>query len=155
MTAPQFATFTPPAMEDGDEFKPKDNLHKPLLVKVVEHKLGIVTSNTPEGGPGVIVELVDLTGRPDQPYRDVLWMGGAVVDGLKTLAGQVTVIRFDERKSKSGRMYPYPTEATAEDVALAQRYYTVKGDPFAPQFASLPDTAPAAAAPAADEVPPF
>lgn len=143
MTAPTFATFTEPVLTEGDTFKPKENYNKPLIVRIIEVKTGIVTEFTPEpGGEGVIVDLVDLVGRPEEPYREVLWMGGAVVDGLKPLVGQVAVIRFEERKAKNGRKYPAPTPSTAEDVALATRYYAAKGDPFAQTFASVktPDT---------------
>lgn len=137
MTAPTFEDFAPPAMEDSDEFKPKDNYDKPLVVKVKEHKTGIVTSNSPEGGPGVIVDLVDLS--DGNVYRNVLWMGGAVVDGLKQYVGKVLVIRFESRKSNSGRTYPAPITATSEDKELAAKFYSAKGDPFAPVFTEMAD----------------
>ncbi|GAC1408742.1 MAG: hypothetical protein NVSMB60_30260 [Mycobacterium sp.] len=143
MAAPQFADFVAPAQEDSDPFPPKDNYNKPLLVKVRELKPSIVTANSPDGAPGLIVDLVDLTGRPNQPHRNVLWMGGAVVDGLKQYVnGMPLVIRFEPRKSNSGRTYPAPNNGTPEDKALATKHYDEKGDPFAPQFADLADEAP-------------
>lgn len=142
MAAPQFADFVPPVQEDSDPFPPKDHYSKPLLVKVREVKPSIVTSNSPDGAPGLIVDLVDLTGRTE-PYRNVLWMGGAVVDGLKTYVdGPPLVIRFESRKSNSGRTYPGPVKGSDEDKALATKHYDTHGDPFAPQFADLKDEAP-------------
>lgn len=145
MTAPSFEDFVPPAAPEGDAFKPKEHYDKPLLVKVRERKEGIITEFTPEpGGPGVIVDLVDLT--DGNIYRDVLWMGGAIVDGLTPYVGKVMVIRFEAKKANTGRKYPAPIAASDADKELAGKYFTSKGDPFAPV---LTDLAPA------DEKPPF
>lgn len=137
MTVPEFEEYVPPAFEDSDEFKPKDNVDKPLMVKVREFKTGIITEHSPEGGDGITVDLVDLS--DGKIYRNVLWMGGAIVDGLKQHAGtpKVTVLRFERRKGKSGRTYPAPIKSTDEDKALARRYYEKKGDPFAPVFSDV------------------
>lgn len=146
MTAPTFEDFTPPALEDSDEYKPKENYDKPLLVKVRERKENIVTEFTPDpGGPGVAVDLVDLT--DGKIYRNTLWMGGAIVDGLTPYVGKVLVIRFEAKKSNAGRKYPSPIKGTDEDKALARKYYDSKGDPFAPVFTDLE--------PADDDKPPF
>lgn len=134
-TTPQFAEYEPPAQEDSDSFKPKENYDKPLLVKVREHKTGVVTEFSPEGGDAITVDLVDLTNGDIK--RNVLWMGGAIVDGLKAHAGSpnVLVIRFEKRKSNSGRSYPSPAKSTDADKELARKYYEKKGDPFAQTFA--------------------
>jgi hypothetical protein len=145
MTAPSFEDFVAPSMEDSDKYAPKDHYDKPLAVKVREHKEGIVTANSPDGAPGVIVDLVDLT--DGKVYRNTLWMGGAVVDGLKQYVGKVLVIRFESRKSNSGRTYPAPVAASAADKELAGKYWSAKGDPFAPVFADL--------GPSASDEPPF
>lgn len=136
-TAPQFAEYEPPAQEDSDTFKPKENYDKPLLVKVREHKTGVVTEFSPDGSEALIVDLVDLS--DGKAYSNVLWMGGAIVDGLKQHAGgpTVLVIRFEKRKSNSGRTYPAPAKSTDEDKNLAKRYYEKKGDPFAQQFTDV------------------
>jgi hypothetical protein len=132
MTAPTFEDYVEPVHEDSDTYKPKENYDKPLLVKVREHKTGVVTEFSPEGGEAVIVDLVDLA--DGNLYKNVLWMGGAVVDGLKANAASPNplVIRFEKRKSNSGRNYPAPAKASDEDKALAQSYYSKKGDPFLP-----------------------
>lgn len=135
MTAPQFEDYVPPVHEDSDEFKPKDNIDKPLMVKIREVKTGIVTEHSPDGGEGLIADLVDLS--DGKIYRNVLWMGGAVVDGLKPMVGKVTVIRFEKRTSNSGRKYPSPVRSSDADKALGQSYYAKHGDPFVPVLADL------------------
>jgi hypothetical protein len=152
MTAPQFEDYVPPVQEDSDVFRPKENFDKPLLIKVREFKQGIVTEHSPDGGEGIIVDLVDLT--DGKVYRNVLWMGGAIVDGLKAHAGtpKVLVIRFEKRKSNSGRTYPSPISSTDEDKARARSYYESKGDPFAQVFA---DPTPAGNTTQADDAPPW
>lgn len=146
MTAPTFADFEPPALEDSDSFPPKENYDKPLLVKVRERKDGIVTEFSPDGAPGLIVDLVDLT--DGAIYRNTLWMGGAIVDGLSPYLGKVMVIRFETKKSNAGRKYPSPSKGTDEDKALARKYYDSKGDPFTPAFTDLGTAAD-------DDKPPF
>lgn len=150
MTVPQFEDFVPPVHEDSDEFKPKDNIGKPILIKVRECKSGIITEHSPDGAEGLILDLVDLS--DGKVYRNVLWMGGAIVDGLKPSIGKPMVIRFEARKSNSGRKYPAPIKASDEDKTLAQRYYTSKGDPFVPVLADL---APADPFVSAGDEPPF
>jgi hypothetical protein len=150
MTAPNFGAPSVPAAGDGDQYSPKDHVGAVVLVKVRERKDGIVTSNSPNGGPGVIVDLVDLG--DGNIYRDVLWMGGPFVDGLTPHVGlDPVVIRIGSQVGKSGR--PYGTFTDAPDMhETARSYYAAKGDPFAQTFATA--TPPPAAAPAAAAPPP-
>lgn len=145
-----FDTFTPPVITDGDMFRPHENIGHTLIVKVLELKHGVVTPNTPQGGPAVIVDLVDLDS-PGAPaiYRDVLWMGGAFVDGLKELApggtkhtGRPVVIGIESRTGKSGRAYAAPVAADAPALGRAGAYYQAHGDPFAPTFDTTGDRPP-------------
>lgn len=146
-----FETFVPPAIEDGDQYSPKDHIGTPVIVKVRERKEGIVTSNSPQGGPGVIVDLVDL--KDGNVYRNVLWMGGAFVDALTQYIGKgPVVLEIESRKSAtSGRNYTAPKAADDAQIKLAESYYTSKGDPFAQTFATV-DTP---ATPAATDTPPW
>lgn len=144
MTTPQFDEYTAPVMEDSDEYKPQDNIGATVIVKVKEFKTGVVTSNTPDGGPAVIVDLVDLG--TNVIYRNVLWMGGSFVDGLKNLApgapghtGRPVVIGIESRTSKaSGRKYGAPVPAVPAQLTKATAYYQANGDPFAPVFDTTP-----------------
>ena len=145
-----FETFVPPAIEDGDQYSPKDHIGTPVIVKVRERKEGIVTPNNAVGGPGVIVDLVDL--KDGNVYRNVLWMGGAFVDALTQYIGTgPVVLEIESRTSKAGRAYAAPKAADDAQIKLAESYYTSKGDPFAQTFATV-DTP---AAPAATDTPPW
>lgn len=143
MTVPQFDPYIAPEITDGDTYKPHEHIGATVIVKIADYKPSVVTANTPDGGPAVIVDLVDLD--LGTIYRDVLWMGGAFVDGMKNLApgqpghtGRPLVIGIESRKSKSGRMYGAPLPATPAQIAKAGAYYQANGDPFAPQFATVP-----------------
>ena len=152
MTAPTFGTFVPPAFEEGDTYSAKDHIGANIIVKVNEYKTGIVTPNSPDGGPGVIVDLVDLG--DGKLYRNVLFMGGAFVDGLKDWVGkEPVVLTIVSKTGKSGRAYAAPE---AGPVALAQAYWAAQGDPFMPTFnAPTPEAAPAPAAAPAAAAPPW
>lgn len=138
--APEFATYVPPPPpEAGDKYKPIEHLGRTLIVMVNEFKPSIVTPNSPNGGPGVIVDLVDLDD-PAEPtiYRDVLWMSGAIVDGLRTHAGsrKPVLIVFRSQVGKSGRAYPLADPVGEAGQERAAKFYAAHGDPFAATFAS-------------------
>ncbi len=142
----QFDTYVPPVLEDSDEYKPHEHIGHWLIVKVMEFKPSVVTSNTPGGGPAVIVDLVDLDGAVGPVVlRKVLWMGGSFVDGLKAKApggaeytGQPVVIGIESRKSaSSNRPYAAPLPADPAALARAAAYYQANGDPFAQSFQTV------------------
>lgn len=134
MTTPQFDTYIPPVMEDSDEYKPRENYGHAVIVSVKEFKPSIITPNSPEGGPGVIVDVVDMDN--DKVYRTVLMMTGAIVDGFKTRvgSGKPIVVSWGKRTSKSGRTYAAPEAATPEQLTKAGAWYAKNGDPFAAKF---------------------
>ncbi len=139
----QFDQYVAPALEDSDEYKPHEHIGATVIVKVKEFKPSVVTPNTPEGGPAVIVDLVDLD--LSAVFRNVLWMGGSFVDGLRDLApggakytGRPLVIGIESRTSKaSGRKYGAPAAAEPGQLAKATAYYQANGDPFVQQFATV------------------
>lgn len=143
MTLPQhsrFATYTAPAIEDADEYKPRDHYGNSCIVKVLEHKPEIITPNSPNGAPGVIVDVYDLNEK--QVYRNVLMMTGAIVDGFKAhVGGAPLVIAWDKRVAKNGRDYPAPAPAVAAAIAAAEAVYAA-GDPFAPTLGTIEESAP-------------
>lgn len=128
-------SYTPPApAEAGDTFRPSDHVGDVLIVKVLEHKTGIVTKYKPEGGDGVTVDICDLTEK-GAIYHDVLWMNGALVDGLKDYAGKgPMVITLAYREAKSGNQYIGVDPATEKQLTAAQKWVNENGDPFAPQL---------------------
>ena len=139
----RFQKYEEPSVTQGDTYKPIDHVGATLIVKVKEHKTGIVTENSPDGGPGVIVDLVDLDN--SLVYRDVLWMGGAMVDGLKQYVGGMIVVEIESRKSKSGRKYPAPIGVSDSVLKAADAYFEKNGDPFAVKLSTVKD----------DDKPPF
>jgi hypothetical protein len=137
----RFTDYKEPEIIQGDTYKPIDHVGAMLVVKVKQHKEGIVTENSPDGGPGVIVDVLDLD--KSEVFRDVLWMGGAMVDGLKSYAPDgLVVIKIDRRKSKSGRAYPAPVGVDAAGTARAESYYEKHGDPFPPKLQTPADDTP-------------
>lgn len=129
-----FETYVPPTQGESDAYKPGDNYNHPCIVKVLEYKPSVVTSNSPDGAPAVIVDLVDLTNRA--VYRNVLMMTGAIVDGFKAHAGtnKPLVVWWSKATSKAGRDYAVPMPGSPDHIAAATAWYSVEGDPFAPQF---------------------
>ena len=130
-----FATYQPPERSDGGTFKPSEHIDAPLIVAVREHKTGIVTEFSPDGKDGVIIDVCDYTA--GDVATDVLWMNGALVDGLKGYLGQTLVIRLVWAKGKSGRDYVTIAQATAAELSGAEAHVKANGDPFAPALATV------------------
>lgn len=138
----EISTYTPPERSEGDSFKPSEHIDQLLIVKVTETKHIESTAHKPEGGPGVIADVCNLDDN-GAVARDILWMNGAIVDGLKGYVGQVLVIRFGwEKSGKSGREYIVVKPVEGADLERA-RAHVAKGDPFAPEVGTVsqPQTA--------------
>lgn len=150
-----FGTFVPQSIPDSDEYKPIDHVHRALIVKVLEYKASIITPNSPEGGPGVIADVVDV---PEaKVYRNVLWMSGSIVDNMKPhVGGDPVVIHFEPTTSKSGRTYPGVVAATAAELAAATAYYNANPNVFALSLSTIapPVAAATPVAAAAPLIPP-
>lgn len=133
----RFTDYVAPEFPEGDSYKPIEHLDRGIVVKVLQHKESIVTENSPDGAPGVICDVLDVA--EDKVYRNVLWMSGAVVDGLQSYVGKnLVVIHFEARKSKNGRTYPAPVTATTDELAAATAYFDTHADPFAPVLTTVP-----------------
>lgn len=138
----QFVPPPPPALEESDSFKPSEHADKPLVLKVLERKEGIVTGNNPNGGPGVIAHVLDLS--TGAKFRRALFMSGNAVDSLTPYVGRsLLVIRlvWREPHKAGGRKFIGVDPGSAADMQLAQQYAAQMGDPFVG-----PDFAPAVAA---------
>lgn len=132
-----FGTFVPQAIADSDEYKPIDHIHRGLIVKVLDYKPSIITPNSPDGGPGVICDMVDVV--EAKAYRNVLWMSGSIVDNLKPhVGGNPVVIHFEPVTSKSGRIYPGVQAGTPAEVAAATAYFNANPNVFAQSLSTLP-----------------
>lgn len=126
----QFGDYTEPVQTEGDTYKPYDHYEHHCVIAVREYKDKMVTSNSPDGAPGVIVDVLDLNTR--NVHRNVLMMTGAIVDGFKPHVGKAPiVIMWGKRIAKSGRPYACPVPASERAIEAAQKWYAEKGDPFA------------------------
>lgn len=143
MTLPQhsrFASWTPAVAAEGDQYKPREHYGNHAIVKVLEHKPEVVTPNSPNGAPAVIVDVYDLNLKA--VYRDVLMMTGAIVDTFKPhVGGAPLVVQWEKRVAKNGRDYAAPAPAVEAAIAAAEAVYAA-GDPFAPTLGTIEEEAP-------------
>jgi len=138
----RFADFHAPEAADGDRFIPKDNIGHVVVIKALEHKTGMVTSNSPNGTDAISADIVDLDAQGEPAvYRDTLLFGGAFTDALKGFIGQMVVVKVELRNSKSGRTYAAPIAVGDEDKKRAEELFA-KGDPFAAQIRTVSAAAP-------------
>ena len=138
MTLPQhsrFASWTPAAATEGDTYRPREHYGNHAIVKVIEYKAEVVTPNSPNGAPAVIVDVYDLNKKA--VFRDVLMMTGAIVDTFKPLVGGAPiVVQWEKRVAKNGRDYAAPAPAVEAAIAAAEAVYA-NGDPFAPERGTI------------------
>jgi len=136
-----------PNENNGDSLKPSEIIDHLLIVRVRQRKDGIVTQYSPEGGPGVVVDVVDLA--DGAVYSDVLWMNGALVDNLTPNVGKTVAIKLVWVAGKNGRNYVGIQAADEAEKTRAATFLTTNPDPWQ----QLADVAPATATPAAPAVP--
>lgn len=142
-TLPQhsrFASWTPAENTEGDVYKPREHYGNSAIVKVVEYKPEVVTSNSPNGAPAVIVDVYDLNKKA--VFKDVLMMTGAIVDTFKTHAGgPPLVVQWEKTIAKNGRDYARPAPAVEAAITAAENVYA-NGDPFADKLGTIEAEAP-------------
>lgn len=87
MTAPTgIGQYIPPAPQtQGDRIQAQQMVDKPMLLWAREIKHINRTQFNENGGDGVIVDFVDL--QTNAVYIGVMWMAGALVDGLRPYVG--------------------------------------------------------------------
>lgn len=147
----QYTPPPPPALEESDPFKPSENVDRPLVIKVLERKEGIVTDNSPQGAPGVVAHVLDLS--TGAKYRRALFMSGNAVDGFTPHVGRPMIVvrlTWKEPRKVGGRKFIGVDPATPHDMQLAEQYVAQMGDPFvgpdfAPPVQAFAPPAPAAA----------
>lgn len=132
----ELATFTP--VEQGDRWPAKEAVDRPLIVQVREHRHGIKTrfnsdpnekSYKADGSPGVTLDIVDLT--TGAVYLDVLWMSGAIVDGLAPYLTQTLPIKLVWAGSQTGgNAYLSPVPLEGAELATATSWATSNPDRF-------------------------
>ncbi len=141
VTTMGFDAFTEPAQTEGDSYRPRDHYGNSAICIVLGYKPDVITPNSPNGAPAVLVDVYDLNVKA--AFRNVLMMTGAIVDGFKPHVGtrKPIVIKWDKRTAKSGRDYPAPVPATDAAINAAKAIYAA-GDPFAPEVSTVASEAP-------------
>lgn len=86
MTAPTgIGQYVKPERQQGDRLQAQQMKNRPMLLWVREVKHLNKTKFSAEGGDAVYVDLIDL--QSNNVYIQVMWMAGAIVDGLRPYAG--------------------------------------------------------------------
>ncbi|GAA0632445.1 hypothetical protein GCM10010174_61890 [Kutzneria viridogrisea] len=172
----QLGQFTEREPAQGDRLSAKENLNKPMIVLVREHRTGIKTAHNsdpnergykPDGGDGVQVD-VALVGT-NEVYLDVLWMAGAIVDNLAPYVGQAVPVKLATATSAKGAAYITVKGLDGAQLAQAQQWAAANPNRFeqeraqraaqaaaapTPQVPGAPAAPPAWAAPAPAATPP-
>lgn len=103
MTAPTgIGQYVPPAPQaQGDRIQAQQMVDRPMLLWAREIKHINRTQFNADGGDGVIVDFVDL--QTNQVYIGVMWMAGALVDGLRPYVGDGNAYPMKIVKQKGGK----------------------------------------------------
>lgn len=86
MTAPTgIGHYVKPERQQGDRLQAQQMKNRPMLLWVREAKHLNKTKFSADGGDAIYVDLIDL--QTNNVYIQVMWMAGAIVDGLRPYAG--------------------------------------------------------------------
>lgn len=125
----ELGTFTPRPAVRGDQLPARDVVDRPLVVLVREHRMGIQSRFRTEPADGVVLDVADITS--DSVWIDVLWMNGAVVDGLAPYVGQAVPIKLTWTPSaKGGNPYIAAAPLEGADLARAQQWAAANPNRF-------------------------
>lgn len=115
MTAPTgLGQYTKPQGSQGDRIQAQQMVDRPLLVWVRKTQHLQRTKFSATGGDAVYIDFVDLLS--NQVYIEVMWMAGAIVDGLKQYAGDGNAYPVKVVKVQGGQWGSYQTiESLSED----------------------------------------
>lgn len=116
----ELGSFEPRSAGDGDRWQAQEAAERPLVVLVREHRTGIVTQYSPNGGEGVVIDVADV--RVNQCWISVLWMNQAIVDNLAPYVGQPIAVKLVWTPSKSGNKYLAVQPLDGPELALAQQW---------------------------------
>lgn len=115
MTAPTgIGQYIPPAPQAmGDRIQAQQMVDRPMLLWAREIKHINRTQYNPDGGDGVIVDIIDL--QTNAVYIGVMWMAGALVDGLRPYVGDGNAYPMKIVKQKGGKYGSYNKFEQLED----------------------------------------
>jgi hypothetical protein len=134
----ELGNFVPPEMTAGDRLEARSMENKPMVALVTKRREGIKTkfnqdpkdkSYSPEGEPGLFLDLVDLT--TGQVYVDVMWMNGTIVDQMSAYVGQPLPVKLVKTASQKGGLpYLAPQMLDGTELAYAQQWAAANGTAF-------------------------
>lgn len=107
MTAPTgIGQYVPPAPQSmGDRVQAQQMVDRPMLLWAREIKHINRTQYQADGGDGVIVDIIDL--QTNAVYISVMWMAGALVDGLRPYVGDGNAYPMKIVKQTGGKHGSY------------------------------------------------
>jgi hypothetical protein len=95
----------PQTQAQGDRVQAQQMVDRPMLLWVKEVKHINRTQFQADGGDGVIVDFIDL--QTNTPYIGVMWMAGAIVDGLRPFVNDGNAYPVKIVKQKGGKFGYY------------------------------------------------
>lgn len=115
MTAPTgLGRYEKPQGSQGDRIQAQQMVDRPLLVWVRKLQHLNRTKFSAEGGDAIYLDFIDL--QTNNVYIEVMWMAGAIVDGLKQYAGDNNAYPVKVVKVVGGQWGSYQTiESLADD----------------------------------------
>lgn len=129
----------------GDNFSAKDNVNKPLVLKVneivhnVKTKFNQDSSNTasykPEGQDAASVDVADVAS--GSVFAGALLFNPALVDSVRDYIGHTMAVKFVYASSKAGRQYITLEPLTGAENATATAWNTANPGAFEKRRAEL------------------
>lgn len=114
MTAPTgLGQYNKPQGSQGDRVQAQQMVDRPILVWVRKLQHLNRTKFSADGGDAIYIDFVDLLS--NQVYIEVMWMAGAIVDGLKQYAGDGNAYPVKVVKVQGGQWGSYQTIESLSD----------------------------------------
>lgn len=116
MTAPTgLGQYVKPQGSQGDRVQAQQMVDRPILVWVRKLQHLNRTKFSADGGDAIYIDFIDL--QSNQVYIEVMWMAGAIVDGLKQYAGDGNAYPVKVVRVQGGQWGSYQTiESLSEDA---------------------------------------
>lgn len=132
MSAPLgLGNYEPPSLQQGDKVQAQSLADHALVVQVLERKFISRTQHAPQGKDAIILDVFDIN--TQEIYCGVMWMGGAIVDGLSPYAdtGQALPITLVWTANKGGgNSYLSPRPLEGENLSVAAQWVQARPNMF-------------------------
>src|SRR2546429_3487893 len=108
------------APKSGDVLAPDTIIGHLLIVRPSEHVTGINTTFGEKDGIRAdvcVLTMPDDHGQPGKVYRNILWLQGKLVGGLKSQIGELVLARMALGSPKPNQKPPFELDSALEDAA--------------------------------------